>query len=169
MASKSHGLSKTQIYGVWNAMKARCTNKNTIHYSEYGGRGITVCREWMESFEAFHADMGERPRGASIERLDNNKGYSPDNCVWATKKEQARNRRGRHYLTVGAETKTMAEWAEAQGIGIRTVWNRVKLGWTHEDAVMTPVWGAGRGSGSNKRATAALRGVNLPAWQAESP
>jgi hypothetical protein len=88
-----HGLYKTPEYNIWKGMKRRCYNKNYRQYKDYGGRGITICDRWLESFVNFYQDMGPRPNpNMNIERIDNNKGYEPSNCKWATTKEQNRNK-----------------------------------------------------------------------------
>lgn len=89
---KTHGLSRTPTYSVWATMMQRCANEKDRNYPHYGGRGITVCKRWHK-FENFFADMGRKPDGLTIERRDNNKGYRPSNCYWATYTEQARNKR----------------------------------------------------------------------------
>lgn len=91
--SRTHGMSKTKTYRVWVAMIQRCTDPNATGYANWGGRGITVCERWRHSFEAFLADMGERPEGCSIDRIDNGGNYEPGNVRWATALEQTQNRR----------------------------------------------------------------------------
>jgi hypothetical protein len=138
--SRTHGLSQSQTYRIWNAMKQRCSNPNDSYYHLYGARGVTVCQRWRDSFQAFVEDMGEKPsREYSIDRYpDQNGPYAPGNCRWATMKEQQRNRRNNVMLTIGDTTLCVAEWAEQQGIRVGMVRDRLRSGWSGHDAVMTP-------------------------------
>lgn len=129
---------------AWAAMKHRCFNPNDIGYHRYGGRGITVCERWM-TFENFLADMGTRPDGLSLERKDNNLGYSPDNCCWATRRTQNSNQRRTVRFTHEGRTMPMKHWARELGIHYDTVKLRRRNGWSLEDALLTPP-GRPRGS-----------------------
>ena len=131
---------KSKSYQTWKGMRARCYNPNDEFYKNYGGRGIKICARWLESFAYFFADMGEPLKGCSLERKDNDGDYSPENCVWADMKTQARNRRGNTVLTYKGKTCTMTEHCEDAKINCYTVFDRYnKLGWTLEKALTTPV------------------------------
>ncbi len=133
-----HGLSKTPEYKVWAEMKGRCSNPKHKAWRHYGGRGIKVCNRW-ESFEGFISDMGRRPSSKhTIDRIDNNRGYEPGNCRWATVREQGRNRRNNCHVTINGETKTVAEWCEHYGIPWYLYGGRINLGWSQVDALTLP-------------------------------
>ena len=133
------GPKPSTTYFTWAGMVARCTNPGNSHFPHYGGRGIKVCERW-QTFENFLADMGEKPGPRmSVERIDNSKGYSPENCRWATDAEQARNRRNNRHLTLGRKTQTMADWAEELGIHPATLSDRVRTGMTDQEALTSPV------------------------------
>lgn len=138
--TKTHGKTGTRLYKIWNQMIQRTTNKNIKDYKYYGGRGITVCKEWRESFEAFEkwAEMNGYKENLTIDRKDNNKGYEPGNCQWATRKQQSSNTRYNHYLTYKGERKTITEWSEKTGIKRSVLYERInKLGWDIEKALTT--------------------------------
>jgi hypothetical protein len=136
----THGGTGTPEYWAWTSMIQRCTNPKIRNYSSYGGRGISVCPEWMD-FATFLADMGMRPSPKhSIERRDNSAGYSKANCYWATKDAQNRNTRQNHKLTYNGQTKTITEWARDVGLNHETLCARINLhGWSIEEALTTPV------------------------------
>ena len=121
----THGLSDAATYETWKGMRSRCANKRNKNYPSYGGRGITVCERWND-YSNFVADMGERPPGRSIDRIDNDGPYSPENCRWATKIEQANNVRRTKFLTLYGETKPLAEWARLYGLKYHTLYQRVR-------------------------------------------
>lgn len=133
---KTHGKRHTRAYGVWAGMKGRCLNKSDQDYEFYGGRGITVCDRWLNSFENFYADMGDPPDGMTLERIKNNRGYEPGNCRWATRQEQNSNRRSNHRLRL---TMTIQQWADLLKIGRFVIASRLKRGWTTKRALITPV------------------------------
>lgn len=130
-----HGLSRTPTYRTWVAMRQRCYDPNHPAYPRYGGRGICVCERWLDSILAFVEDMGERPSGLTLERIDNEGDYSPQNCKWATAKEQANNTRKTRRVSVGGETKLASDVAEENGMTPNKIGHRIKNGWTLEEAV----------------------------------
>lgn len=153
--NKSHGhaanhtISKT--YHSWAGMKARCSNPKNSHYHIYGGKGIKVCERWHR-FENFLADMGEKPTGASLDRIDPEKDYSPENCRWADAAQQANNKTNNRYITAFGETLTLSQWAERIGVTHGSLVFRIdKAGWPLEKALSTP----GRGYGGRKPASKA--------------
>lgn len=134
-----HGLADTPVHRVWIGMRSRCNNPKTREYANYGGRGIKVCERW-DSFENFVADMGIRPEGYSIDRINNDGNYEPSNCRWATTTQQLNNRRVNRVLELNGERKTIGEWSAKLGIGWHTIRSRVdRYGWTIEKALTTPV------------------------------
>lgn len=144
-ARLKHGfaLNKTPEYNCWCAIKARCRNTKTMQYKDYGGRGITVCDRWCEpnnGFINFLNDMGNRPSMLhSIDRINVNKGYSPENCRWADNIQQANNKRDNVYLTLnGKETKTLTQWARIANIHRVTLKYRLHIGMSLEEAITTP-------------------------------
>ena len=132
LTKHGHALSKggrRVEYNVFKTMHARCYNPNNEKYPSYGGRGIVVEQRW-HNYENFYADMGDRPSSThQIERRDNDGNYGPANCYWATAKQQARNRRSNCLVTISGQTRCVAEWAEASGVGQATLLARVNAGW----------------------------------------
>lgn len=139
----SHGHAKvgfrTPEYTTWLHMRERCKNPKCKDYGRYGGRGISVCERW-NSFENFFSDMGDRPRGLTLERKDSNKNYTPENCKWASRAEQSKNKSSSKILTHNGKTQCASVWAEELGINRYTIYNRIgRYGWSIERALTTPV------------------------------
>jgi len=130
----THGHSHSPTWNCWSAMVQRCTNPANGSYADYGGRGITVCDEWRR-FDNFLADMGERPKGTSIDRIDNNAGYMPGNCRWATASQQARNRRSSLLVSMDGKTMCVADWCDALGIKASRIYMQVWQGKTANQAI----------------------------------
>lgn len=128
------------LYNSWVNMRQRCNNPNNPSYHNYGGRGIMVCPEWEASFETFLSDVGERPNPRmTLDRIDNEKGYSPGNIRWATKQDQANNMRPNLLVTAFGRTQTLAEWSRETGISQNALHLRLKRGVAHEEAVSQPM------------------------------
>lgn len=133
--------SRTRLYNIWQMMRQRCNNPRAKGYEDYGGRGITVCERWQQSFDNFVTDMGEPPtKGHTLDRRENDKGYSPDNCRWATKLEQQQNMRTNRFVEYRGERRTVADWSRVVDVPEGALWNRLFfLKWTIERAMTTPV------------------------------
>jgi hypothetical protein len=136
-ASVTHGMTNTREFSSWTSMTQRVCNPNHKSFDDYGGRGITICERWLGSFENFYADMGDRPLGLTLERINNNGNYEPTNCEWATSKKQANNRRSNRPITLNGRTRNLNEWASDAGIHRSLISNRIDRGWSVEDAVST--------------------------------
>jgi hypothetical protein len=136
---RKHGAAGTPTYHVWVNIKTRCQNEKNPNFAKYGAKGVTLCKRWQK-FENFLADMGERPSpDHTIERRENKKGYTPDNCCWIPKGEQARNKTTNHRITVNGTTKLLTEWAKALDCPHTTLLTRLRNGWSEEATVTTPV------------------------------
>jgi len=135
----THGMTGSPEYRAWLDMLNRCKNPRNRDYHHYGERGIQVCERWLK-FEAFYADIGKRPSlKHTLERTDNNAGYSPENCIWATRTQQNRNTRSNHRITYAGETRLLTGWAEIIGIAYTTLEARLRRGWSVEQALTEPV------------------------------
>ena len=130
--------AKHPLYKTWASMKTRCTNKKFRNFNIYGGKGITVCKRW-ESFESFAADMGDRPsKFHTLDRIDGNKGYEPENVRWADRLTQARNTTRVKLVDFMGESRCLSEWARLLNINIWTLRARIKNGWSIDDALKKP-------------------------------
>lgn len=156
-----HGMVGTRIYNIWKDMKRRCYCKTRKDYSRYGGRGITICDEWLHDFQAFFdwAMVNGYKDDLTIDRIDSNKGYSPDNCRWATIKEQDNNKRNNRLLTYNGKTQTVTQWAEDLNINESTLRSRIDRGLTDEQVLTTP-----KGCGKKKGKTFNGQTKTLKEW-----
>jgi hypothetical protein len=136
-----HGRTSTPEYGIWSHIIDRCTNQKCPSYKWYGGRGITICERWRLSFVAFLRDMGLRPSPHhTIDRIDNNGPYCPENCRWVTIDQQARNRRNNHVVTLHGKSQTLTDWLQEFHLSEHVYWARVsRYGWPVIRALTTPV------------------------------
>lgn len=133
----THRLRHTRVYKSWSSMRERCLNQDHKSYRAYGGRGITICDRWLESVVSFRIDMGDPPRGMSLDRIDVNGNYEPANCRWATGTEQQRNKRNNRLLTIFGETKCVSAWAVDARCAVPWTgfWKRLEAGWDAERAL----------------------------------
>jgi hypothetical protein len=142
--STTHGQSRvgltTLVYMCWGSMMKRCYNSKHRDFKYYGGRGIKVCERWHK-FENFFEDMGNPPEGMTLDRIDNDGDYTPENCRWATWEEQQNNRGNNHWVEFKGERKTVTQWERSLGMNKNTLWRRLYRGWSIEQALTTPVGG----------------------------
>lgn len=130
------GMKNTPTYRSWRAMKTRCLNKNHGYYWRYGGRGITICQRWLNSFSNFLADMGERPVGKTLDRINNDGNYEPTNCRWADRKTQSENSINTVWVTHKGQRHSLSEWSRITGISVAVLWQRHASGWPVDELLM---------------------------------
>lgn len=118
--------TNSPVYFSWRSMRSRCYNPKNPSFQHYGGRGISVCEQWRDNYDKFFEDMGDRPEGKSLDRINNELGYSPENCRWATMKEQLNNQRRNRRLTLAGETKTLSQWSDALNVSQDTLHKRLE-------------------------------------------
>lgn len=163
-----HGMYGTPTYICWKTMRARCNYSGDIGFANYGGRGITICERWNE-FKNFLEDMGERPgKKMTVERKDTNGNYCKENCLWATYKTQERNRRNNRRITFNGQTKCLEEWANEIGVTHGTLSDRLKRGWSLDEAFTKSPLGHHRNKRSNVMLT--INGVTkcVTEWAEET-
>lgn len=142
----THGLKHTRLYVVWRDAKSRCYNPNNKGYKNYGGKGITMCDEWRNDFKVFYDwsmangyDKDAKRGECTLDRIDNNKGYSPDNCRWVDRFVQANNKCNNRFLTYNGKTHTVTEWSRILEINSSALFSRLKKGWSVERTLTTPL------------------------------
>lgn len=147
---KKHGMTKTRIHRIWSQIKTRCFNSKDEHFKDYGGRGITICDEWKNSFESFYewSMANGYEDNLTIDRIDVNGNYCPENCRWATMKEQNDNKRNTVLLTFEGETRTLGEWSEITGIKYITLFWRYKAGKTPSEILSKEKLKRGKANGT---------------------
>lgn len=137
----THGKRDTRLFSIWSGMKTRCYNENTDSFKYYGGKGVIICDEWLNDFQTFYdwSMSNGYWDNLTIDRIDVNGNYAPDNCRWTTYKIQSTNRTNNHFVRINNETKALSEWAEESGINYHTVQDRLRRGWSHEAALFEPL------------------------------
>ena len=130
--------SATRTYYAWRSMRSRCFSKTNASYQHYGGRGISVCERWENDYDAFFEDMGEAPDGMSLDRIDVDGNYTPENCRWATTYEQASNKRTNVVIEYNGKSMTQRQWADHLGLNAHTLWRRLNVYKMPLDKALTP-------------------------------
>lgn len=132
----THGMSYTRIFKIWDGILSRCLNENNVNYFRYGAKGIKVCKRWLK-FKNFYEDMKDGyADNLSIDRIKNNNGYYKNNCRWATKVQQDRNRGTNRFLTINGQTRCISEWSEVSGVNRSTLMIRIRMGWPLEKCII---------------------------------
>lgn len=137
----THRMTNSRLYNIWHKMKERCYNENHVHYNNYGGRGITVCEEWKTNFQSFYewAIKNGYSENLTLDRINTDKNYCPENCRWATALEQQNNTRNNRIISANGRSQSVARWVEEVKVPYSTIYSRLCNGWSEQDAVMCPV------------------------------
>lgn len=145
--AKTHGSTYTRLYKIWAGIHRRCDNPNSKDWKYYGGKGVSVCDEWKDyrNFEKWAIESGYSD-ALSIDRIDSNHDYCPENCRWADKYQQMNNTSKNHFITINGETHTIAEWSRIRGISLSTIFYRLKAGWDEDLAIIAPKHSIKRGT-----------------------
>lgn len=133
-----HNMTNSKTFNSWSSMKNRCNNPNSPDYFKYGERGIKICDKWLNNFNNFLSDMGERPKGTTLDREDNEGDYEPENCRWATTEQQLSNRRNTVRIDYRGSSKTIRELSDISGMKQKIIRDRLYAGWPVEKALFTP-------------------------------
>lgn len=165
----SRGDKRKSGYWIWAGMKQRCLNPKTVSFPRYGGRGIGVCDRWLHSFENFLADMGPRPEGASIDRINNNGNYEPRNCRWANAYQQMNNCHNSRLIECGGQKMSAAEWSRRSGVPDFNILWRIGRGWPVERAVFEPTGPSGPKSSKSVDQLSRERGLTYAEIIGEEP
>lgn len=138
--STTHNQRHTKLYEVWKSIKQRCFNPNNISYKNYGARGITICDDWKNNFQSFFnwSMQNGYTTNLSIDRIDNNGNYCPENCRWTDRHTQSNNTRSNRYITYNNQTKTLADWVKTTNLSYGCVFSRIQKGWSIDKALNTP-------------------------------
>lgn len=139
----THGETKTSLYTTWRGIKSRCYNNKNVSYQSYGARGIKICSEWIDNYEAFRDYVTKLPnynmKGYSIDRINVDGDYEPGNIRWANTDTQANNKRDNHLMELKGEILTAKQWSNRLGIKYSTIMNRIRMGWTDEEVLTRPI------------------------------
>ena len=136
----THGKSNSRLFTIWQGIKRRCNNQNDQSFDHYGGRGISMCKEWSDDFQSFYewSMSNGYSDDLTIDRIDVNGNYEPSNCRWATRKTQSRNKRNNHFVSINGVNQCISDWCKVSPVSMTTIYQRIRNGWDIEKAILLP-------------------------------